>query len=509
MIGPVAAPRAQARVLTAAFLAGATALAVSTGAVATVRPAGPSVQAIVSFAPSSAGLPSLPGIDVVASLKNLSMAVVRADAATLNRLARVPGVVGVALDDAVQLSGAETTGGAGGVLASRALGGAAGKPGAGAGVRVAVVDTGISDTPALNRASGRLVDGADATTIADGEYGEAQTGGTYPDGFGHGTFMAGLIAGGPVPGTNGQAIGVAPGATVVNVRVARPDGTSSLSKVLGGLDWVEGHAAELDVVSVSLSHVRPNETYGADPLTNAVEQIRLAGANVLVSAGNDASRVSDPGFDPWIITVGAADLANRTVASFSGRDTVNGVEKPDVVASGVKVLGVLPPGSVLARSAGTTQLPSGLYRGSGTSQATAVAAGVAALFVAANPDATTAQVKGSLRCGATPLRQDGAGQGLVRASTKVCADEDGQALDGSGDATGESSFDASSWGASSWGASSWGASSWGASSWGASSWGASSWGASSWGASSWGASSWGASSWGASSWGSAGWGDDA
>jgi hypothetical protein len=130
-----------------------------------------------------------------------------------------------------------------------------------------------------------------------------------------------------------------------------------------------------------------------------------------------------------------------------------------------------------------------------------------ALFLDAHPGASTAQVKGSIRCAARNLKGGRDGAGLVRATTTICADDHGQALDGSGDTTGEASFDASSWGASSWGASSWGASSWGASSWGASSWGASSWGASSWGASSWGASSWGASSWGASSWGSDSWGE--
>jgi serine protease AprX len=498
----LAAPRASARVVTLVLLLGATGLA-TTNALAS----GPQLQAVVTH---DGTLRPVAGVEVLAQLKNLQMSVVRTDAAGLDRLTRVAGVSGVALDDAVVLSGKDSGGkGAGGVLASEGLGGKAGKAGAGSGIRVAVIDTGVSDTEALNRASGRLVDGADSTNITDGQYGVAQTGGRYTDGYGHGTFMAGLIAGGPVAGTKGKAVGVAPGATVVVVRVARPDGSSSLSKVLGGLDWVEGHASTIDVANLSLSHQRPSATYGSDPLTNAVEQVRLAGINILVSSGNDASRVSDPGFDPWVITVGAADLADRSVAPFSGRGTIDGVVKPDVVANGVKVLGVLPAGSVLERSSATTQLDNGLFRGSGTSQATAVASGVVALFLDAHPGATTAQVKGSLRCNAKSLREAGDGEGLVQGTTSVCADAHGQALDGSGDATGEDdfAFDASSWGASSWGASSWGASSWGASSWGASSWGASSWGASSWGASSWGASSWGASSWGASSWGSFGWGD--
>jgi hypothetical protein len=87
-------------------------------------------------------------------------------------------------------------------------------------VRVAIVDTGVSDTAALDRASGRLVDAADASTP-----GVVRTGGIYTDGFGHGTFMAGVVAGGPVAGTHGKALGVAPAAQVLVVRVAEQDGS--------------------------------------------------------------------------------------------------------------------------------------------------------------------------------------------------------------------------------------------------------------------------------------------
>ena len=481
MIQHLAARRAAPRAALVAALAA--------GALGAVPAAGGSVvQAVVSY---EGRLASVSGISVVASFDNLRMSVVRGDVRAMSRLVRTEGVRGLAPDDAVQLTGKDASAGTA-VLAAQGLGGAAGQAGAGAGVRVAVIDTGVSDTAALNRSSGRLVDGADASEITDGQYGRVKQGGTYTDGFGHGTFMAGIVAGGPVPGSAGKAIGVAPAATVVVVRVARPDGTSSLSKVLGGLDWVIGHRKQIDVANLSLSHQRPKQAYGADPLTDAVEQVRAAGVSIVVSSGNDKDTVGDPGFDPRVLTVGAADLETGKVASFSGSDTVNGVLKPDVVANGVHVMGVLPPDSVLANSEGTAHLANGLYRGSGTSQAAAVTSGVAAIFLAAHPGASPAQVKGSIRCAAVAMRGDRDGAGLLTASTTVCADDQGMALDGSGDMTGEASFDASSWGASSWGASSWGASSWGASSWGASSWGASSWGASSWGASSWASAGWGA-----------------
>ncbi|HTL24421.1 MAG TPA: S8 family serine peptidase [Mycobacteriales bacterium] len=460
----------------------------------------PTVQAVVSFA----GRPvSAPGVQVVSSLPSLGMQVVRGDAPALARLAQAPGVRGLAPDAAVRVTSGDDDGrdGATGVLPSTGLGGSAGLPGAGAGARVAVIDTGVSDTAGLDRASGRLVDAVDTST------GALRTGGRYDDGYGHGTFMANVVAGGAVPGTDGAALGVAPGATVLVVRVAGADGTTSLARVLLALDWVRAHAADVDVANLSLSAVRPFRQYGADPLTDAVEKVRDAGVSVVVSAGNEPSQLGDPGFDPRVITVGAADLAGRRtrVASFSGSDEVAGVMKPDVVASGVHVLGTLPAGSVLATDPGTLHLANGLFRGTGTSQSTAITAGLAALLVAAHPGATPAQVKASLRCAATDLRGRRDGAGLVAATTSLCAGPDGQALDGSGDLTGEAGFDASSWAASSWAGPSWAASSWAASSWAASSWAASSWAASSWAASSWAASSWAASSWAASSWAASSW----
>lgn len=460
----------------------------------------PALQAVVSFA----GRPvAVPGVRVVSSLPGLGMQVVRGDAPSLFRLAHAPGVRGVAPDVALDVTSGTDDGldASAGVLPSAGLGGDAGAAGAGAGARVAVIDTGVSDTAGLDRASGRLVDAVDTST------GAVRTGGRYDDGYGHGTFMANVVAGGVAPGTGGAALGVAPGATVLVVRVARADGTTSLSRVLLALDWVRAHAASVDVANLSLSAVRPFRRYGADPLTDAVEKVRDAGVSVVVSAGNEPGQLGDPGFDPRVITVGAADLAARQVrvARFSGSDTVAGVVKPDVVASGVHVLGVLPADSVLATDPGTLHLANGLFRGTGTSQATAITSGLAAILVAAHPAATPAQVKASLRCAATDLRGRRDGAGLVGATTALCSGPDGQALDGSGDLTGEASFDASSWAASSWAGPSWAASSWAASSWAASSWAASSWAASSWAASSWAASSWAASSWAASSWAASSW----
>jgi serine protease AprX len=463
-------------------------------ALTAVAPGGPVVQAVVAY---DGGAVSVPGVSIVHELTAIREAVVRGTPAALARLASARGVLGVFPDGRVTLSG-QAGGSGSGVAATEGLGGSAGKKDAGRGVTVAVVDTGVGDTPALNRASGRLLDGVDTSPLTTG--GAPVTSGRFDDAHGHGTFMASLVAGGAVDGTGNKAVGVAPAATVVVVRVADASGDTSLSSVVAGLDWVTAHADTVDVANLSFSRTRPGDGYGADPLNAAVERVAQAGVVPVVSAGNTAGEVGDPGFDPRALTVGAADLktSKASVASFSGSALVAGVQKPDLVANGVSVLGVLPPGSVVAQQNPSAHAAGLLWRGTGTSQSTAIVSGAAALLLQAHPGATPAQVKASLRTAARDLPGTRDGQGLLDPTSKLVSGPDGSALDGSGDLTGEGAFDASSWSASSWSASSWSASSWSASSWSGATWSASSWSASSWSASSWSASSWSAAAWPAS-----------
>lgn len=456
----------------AAALLGASMVALALGA---IPPSAPDVRAVASY---DAGLVDVAGIRVLQALPAVGMAVVEGSPHALARLGRTPGVRGVAPDVAVQLTGRPSR--EAGVPAAEGLGGLAGKASAGRGVRIAVLDTGVSDTAGLDRRSGRLVDAFDSSTGGSGR--------PYDDAFGHGTFMATIAAGGPAAGSHGRPVGVAPGATVLVVRVAQPDGTTSLSQVLGGLAWVAENADEVDVANLSFSYDRPGEAYGADPLTDAVEAVRDAGVTVVVSAGNKADRVGDPGFAPRALTVGAADLTGKGagVAGFSGSDLVAGVAKPDVVANGVSVLGVLPADSVVARANPGSRAQGELWRGSGTSQATAVTSGVVALLLQQDRDATPAEVKAVLRASVRPLPGERDGAGLLRLARGRAdgADEPG-AGPGVSDPTGEGGFDANSWSANSWSANSWSANSWSANSWSANSWSANSWSANSWSADSW------------------------
>jgi len=475
------------------------------------------VHAVVAVRPGVHLPLAVPGGRVLAAFPHVGSELVRAPLSALSTLAHDARVIGISPDRAGRVAGA-TTGTSGGTLAPQFLRGSAGRSGTGYHVNVALLDTGVTDTAALNRKSGRITDGVDVSRLAAG--GAARTSGQFTDGYGHGTFLATLIAGGRVKGSGDRGIGVAPSARIVVVKVADSRGRTTLSQVLAGMDWVAAHARAIQVVNVALSVQRPTApAYGADPLTAAVEHVRAAGVVVVVAAGNSSKGVGDPGMDPQSLTVGAADVTSSPirVARFSGRGNVLGVAKPDVVAPGVHVLGVMPTTSYIYKHNPQGRTSSGLFRGSGTSEATAVTSGVVAAYLSGHRHASAIRAKAAVRDAARALHKSGSGQGIVQMVT-------GAAASAPASDAGESHFDsdawnrnawqggdwmqwlASSWSGPAWSASSWSASSWSASSWSASSWSASSWSASSWSASSWSASSWSASSWSASSWSDYSWG---
>jgi len=485
------------------------------------RAGGPLVHAIVTVRPGTRMPLAVPGGRVLDTLSAVHAEYVAAPRAALTGLAANPAVAGVSPDWHGHVMGLRHFhGGRGGrdwsnpkdsVLAAQSVGGDAGQPGVGAGVNIALLDTGVNDTPAINRASGRLVDGIDLSHLSAG--GAPATTGPFTDGYGHGTFLASLIAGGPVPGSDGLGLGVAPAAHVVVVKVANAQGQTTLLQVLAGLNWVATHAHSIQIVNLSLAVQRPTfPAYGADPLNWAVEAVRSAGVLVVAAVGNTPGQVGDPGLDPQALTVGALDSTGSQprVASFSGSGVVDGVTKPDVVAAGVQVLGEMTGNTLIAKENPGAWQSDGLFRGSGTSEATAITTGVAAAYLAQHPGSTPLQVKTALRTSARPLCSWAAGAGAVSMSwTTVhasCGDGWHRWGTPSWDPTGEARFDAAEWLRNSWlhGAwVPWMASSWSASSWSASSWSASSWSASSWSASSWSASSWSASSWSDESWGPA------
>lgn len=493
------------RLIRAAVCTG-TAAGLVAGAVVSAVPASAAAGAEVSAVVALSGPTAVraPGIRVTALLPAVGAELVRGTPGALAALARSGRVRGVRLDGPVRPTGAGFEAlGTDGVFAWQGLGPKAGTTNAGHGVTVALVDTGISDNAALNRASGRLVDGVDTSPLLAGD--APLTTGTFTDGFGHGTFLASLLAGGPVPGS-GRALGVAPAARVVSVKVADNRGRTSLAAVLAGLDWVATHRP-IDVVVLALAADRPGASYGADPLALAVSHLRKTGLAVVAAAGNDPTQLGDPGFDPKAITVGAADTTGwlPRVAPFSGSGVVAGIGKPDLVAAGVHLLGLLPPDSYVARNFPGARQDDGFWRGSGTSEAAAIAGGVAAIYLAEHPGASAQQVKLALRGAARPLggwsAAGRAGRGLLAVPAPGTAGDLGEWIDrtewwaNAWDEPGWVNELADSWSTGVWTAKSWSSNPWAGDQWSAKTWSAKTWSAKTWSAKTWSVKTWSAKTW--------------
>ncbi|MEV4702941.1 S8 family serine peptidase [Actinoplanes sp. NPDC049316] len=271
-----------------------------------------------------------------------------------------------------------TSDGAGSATTVRQMLGMPARGDEGRGVTVAVVDTGIADVADL---TGRVAARVDLTGTGGG------------DGYGHGTFMAGLIAGSGAA-SGGAYRGVAPGADLVDVKVADADGRTDLVTVLRGLQWVSDHRKDVQVLNLSLSSDSPLP-YQVDPLNQALESLWRQGVTVVVPSGNEGpgtGSVTAPGNDPVLLTTGGLDAAGTAgrgddvVGVWSGRGpTSQGDAKPDLVAAGGHVVSLRSPGSAVDRGNPSARVDDAYFRGSGTSMAAAVTSGAVAATLAVQP----------------------------------------------------------------------------------------------------------------------------
>jgi serine protease AprX len=283
----------------------------------------------------------------------------------------------------------------------------------GAGIGVALIDSGVAPVTGLNQ-PGKVINGPDLSF-------ESQTPGLADiDTYGHGTHMAGIIAGSDPATVTGAARfdGIAPGAHLISLKVAAADGASDVSQVIAGIDWVVNHRNDpgLNIRVLNLSFgTDSSQDEKLDPLSYAVEAAWRNGIVVVVSVGNDgasASRVTMPAANPYVIAVGAADpngteaRTDDTVATFSTRG--NATRHADLLAAGRSVVSLRDPGSYIdvaypaARVADSAGRPR-FFRGSGTSQAAAVVSGSVALMLQQRPGLTPDQVKKLLVQSADPL----------------------------------------------------------------------------------------------------------
>lgn len=297
--------------------------------------------------------------------------------------------------------------------------------GSGAGVTVAVLDSGIANDPDLLRNGNRVL----AHVAFAGSVNPAT-----PDPGGHGSHIAGTIAGDGAQSA-GEFVGMAPRANVIDVRVLDAQGNGRISSVLRGLEWVLAHQQQFNIRVVNMSFgAPPLVSYRFDLLAAAAEIAWRHGLVLVAASGNtgpNSGTVASPGIDPYIITVGATDdqatlqLSDDSLAWFSSWGTAqDSGARPDLLAPGRKVVSIRVPGSTL-----DTMLPdhvvtarngSTYFRLTGTSMSTAVVSGAVALLLQHQPALTPDQVKKILvsttqpyGAGAMPA---GAGAGLLDAN---------------------------------------------------------------------------------------------
>ncbi len=456
------------------------------------------------------------GASIVRRLPIIQSVTVRLPERNLARLAALPFAAHLSLDGVVKKTDEFTVGSSEAALATGTFGVG---PRAqtyqlnGAGVTVAVLDSGIAPVADLSSQSGDIYDKAPSRLLAsvnfstaltsivtassngsgnNGPGGNGHGGGNGPDDdsfdsvlaggsasnaydpCGHGTHVAGIIAGNAnrSPATyNAPGIGlvsaphtfqgIAPQASLVSVRVLDQNGCSDVSTVLAGLQYVlnyntailnssgpgknknnANNPALIRVVNMSLGHP-VGESYTTDPICQAVEALYKSGVVVVCAAGNEGrvngsvntagldnegwgtayGSIQSPGNDPYVITVGATkrmdgNRANDKIATYSSRgpSRLDLVMKPDIVAPGNKVISLDAQGSSLDTfNNGSNQVPysyylttqeqgwfnlsgnsADYYQLSGTSMASPVVAGAAALMLQANPNLTPDTIKARL-----------------------------------------------------------------------------------------------------------------
>jgi subtilisin family serine protease len=414
----------------------------------------------------------------------------------------------------------------------------------GDGVGVALIDSGVAPVRGL-LTRGKVVNGVDLSFESQSPHLR------HLDTFGHGTHMAGIIAGrdpkmqswyrgrGPTP-----FLGMAPDSHIINVKVSDAMGATDVSQVIAAIDWVVQHRNDrgLNVRVLNLSFGTDGvQDYRLDPLSHAVEVAWRKGIVVVAAAGNGgygSNKLNNPAYDPYVLAVGAADgngtyaYADDTIPPFSSCG--DALRHPDLVAPGKSVASLRSFSSSADLLYPSGRVGTRFFRGTGTSQAAAVVSGAAALLLEQRPGLTPDQVKALLTSSANELPEASAacqGAGMIdlrrtrtaptpqavqnhpistglgsldaaRGSASLA--HDGVVLEGEIDIFGNP-WDAKSWSAKSWSGSSWAGGTWNGESWSGSSWSGKSWSGSSWSAITWLQNSWSGKSWSDSSWSGKSW----
>jgi serine protease AprX len=269
---------------------------------------------------------------------------------------------------------------------------------AGRGVTVAILDSGVAADADLIQPDNRILASVNFADVR-----------LTSDPGGHGTHIAGIVAGNGSR-SGGEFVGIAPQANIVDVRVLGTTGSGRISSVIRGIEWVLAHRTAYNIRVINLSFGAPAKLpYRADPMSAAVEIAWRRGLVVVAASGNGGPQrdtVETPGIDPYVITVGATDdrgtlsRGDDMLAWFSAWGRPDSNAKPDLVAPGRRLVSLRVPGSALDMlfpdRVVMAQNGSTYFRLTGTSMATAVVSGAAALLLQRRPNLTPDQVKALL-----------------------------------------------------------------------------------------------------------------
>jgi serine protease AprX len=371
---------------------------------------------------------------------------------------------------------------------------------------IAIVDSGIQ--PGRSDFGNRVLASVKFSTLPDDSPG---------DGRGHGTFVAGIAAGGADGYTGGT-----PQAPLVSLDVMDDHGVARTSDVIAACQWILANKDTYNIRVANFSlHSGTKSHFFQDPLDRAVEKLWFNGVVVVAAAGNYglADRPSGvpyaPGNDPFVITVGAVDIGGTKNVrddinapwSAYGR-TLDGFSKPELAAPGRYMIGPVPAGSTLAVERAEKVTAPGYIQLSGTSFAAPVISAAAAQILAKHPEFTPDRVKGALMVSTKAV--DGAPDGSVgvgeiqmaKAASLLQPPNPNKALDQfvAPDLTGGKAFNSVSWldlakSNVSWDSVSWTDVSWADAAWNVVSWADVSWTDVSWADVSWGDVSWADVSW--------------
>ena len=394
----------------------------------------------------------------------------------------------------------------------------------GEGIGVALIDSGVAPVDGLD-AEAKILNGPDLS------FDSPFPGMRHLDAYGHGTHLAGIIAGAdPALGDGlhprGTAFsGVAPGAHIINVKVADGLGSADVSQVIAGIQWVVAHkddpGVNIEVLNLAFG-TDSAQDYRIDPLSHAVEQAWHAGITVVVATGNDGNDVAlrNPASNPFVISVGATDpggtrrVSDDAVLEFSncGVD-----DRPvDVLAPGRSLASLRVPGSYVDTTYPEAAVRHRFFLGTGTSQAAAVASGLVALMLDADPDLSPDEVKARLSSAGHAIHDgpDGCREATVIDPSRAVrpnphpsvSEQSWDRSDGSGSLeaargsyhvfrdgvalTGETDILGNPWPGGTWSGGTWSGGTWSGGTWSGGTWSGGTWSGCTWSGGTWSVSAW-------------------